>query len=65
MGRKSISRKWGRRRIWLPKLLKTNQVSTMQENIVYRHKITFFSRLLQTKKDDALTSHDMMTPRCR
>jgi hypothetical protein len=25
----------------------------------------FFSRLLQTKKDDALTSHDMMTPRCR
>jgi hypothetical protein len=37
----------------------------MQENIVYRHKITFFSRLLQTKKDDALTSHDMMTPRCR
>jgi len=37
----------------------------MQENIVYRHKITFFRDFYKQKKDDALTSHDMMTPRCR
>merc|ERR1719270_1552575 len=55
MGRKSISRKWwGRRRIWLPKLLKTNQVSTMlqKNNFVYNcwHKPTFFREFYKTKE---------------